>query len=137
MFYNSYSTDELPYEKRDPVIRRAVTFLIKSAKKGENFFPEELLSRLKEQCKLLGFYEGFPIFDATRGMPKLLSRLGIHVGPEAVMVSTSLDKYANDVEEITAKLEQATGVTATRKKNRSVFAVEPKILKTLGITSLA
>lgn len=132
-FYNRYETDDLPYEKRESVIRRAVAFLTKTAASSNDFLPEELLERLKEPCKLLGFYEGFLIFDAAHGMPKLLSRIGIHVGTEDVMISTPMDRYAKDVEEVTRKLEQAIGVKATRKKNRSVFPTEPKILKTLSI----
>jgi hypothetical protein len=133
VFYNRYSTDDLPYEKRELVIRRAVKFLINSTKNTGDFLPDELLRRLKEPCKLLGFYEGFPIFDATRGMPKLLSRLGIHVGPEAVMVSTPMDRYAQDVEDVTRKLEHATGLSATRKKNRSVFPSTPTIHHRLNL----
>lgn len=132
-FYNRYSTDELLYEKREPVVRRAVQFLVKSAKQNDDFLPEELLKRLKEPCKLLGFYEGFPIFDATRGMPKLLSRLGIHVGPEAVIVSSPMNRYARDVEEVTKKIEKSTGLSAMRKKNRSVFPSTPTILQQLQI----
>lgn len=132
-FYNRFSTDELPYEKRKPLIRKAVRFLMQSARQDDDFLPEELLKRLNEPCKLLGFYEGFPIFDALHGMPKLLSRLGIHVGPEAVMVSTPMDRYAEDVEEVTKKIEQETGIRATRKKNRSIFPVDPPTLKELRI----
>lgn len=132
-FYNRYETNDLPYEKREPVIRRAVNFLIKTAPGREHFLPEELLRRLKEQCKLLGFYEGFPIFDAAAGMPKLLSRLGIHVGPEAIMVSTPMDRYAPDVEDVTKKIEKSTGLSAMRKKNRSVFPSAQTILQRLQI----
>lgn len=133
-FYNRYSTDELPYEKREPVVRKAVKFLMQSAKKGDDFLPKELLKRLKDPCKLLGFYEGFPIFDVTVGMPKLLSRLGIHVGPETVMVSTPMDRYAPDVEDVTKKIEQEIGFVATRKKNRAVFPANPSLFRTLNIS---
>src|SRR5919112_6376215 len=64
-FYNRFSTDELDYADREPVIRQAVEFL-HSNHKGLPL-PEELLSRMREPSRLLGFYQGFPIFDASTG----------------------------------------------------------------------
>jgi len=178
-FYNRFSTDQVAPEKRVPIIRKAVQFLIKSAKEGENFLPVEILEKLKEQCKLLGFYnrfvktplsqsgdvgkarfqaspqntnkaveslnektphfqcgeayQGFPIFDAAKGVPKLLSRLGIHVGSEEIMVSTSSNRYAREVEEIARLIEKNTKTKGIRKKNRVRFERTRKILKELGI----
>ena len=44
-FYNRFSTDELDYADREPVIRRAVEFLVSN---NETFpLPEELLARMK------------------------------------------------------------------------------------------
>lgn len=132
-FYNRYSTDELEYKKREPVIRKAITFLHESAEKRENFLPEELLKKMQEPCELMEFYKGFPIFNATKGMPKLLCLLGIHVGIESIMVSTPMNKYADDIEAVTKSLEQETGLHATRKKNRTVFPRTQKILTALNI----
>lgn len=132
-FYNRFSTDNVEYSKREPIIRKAVNFLIKSANADKDFLPVEHLAKVKKPCRLLGFYQGFPIFDATKGMPKLLSRLGIHVGPNEIMVSTPMDKYAKDVKEIASLLEKKTGVKGTRKKNRVKFEKEPSVLKELEI----
>src|SRR5512138_2573389 len=85
-FYNLYSTDELEYQDREPVIRQAVDFLESNA----DTLPlkEEYLARMLEPSRLLGFYQGFPIFDSSVGFAKLQSRLGIHIDREDVMVST-------------------------------------------------
>ena len=133
-FYNRFSTDQIEPTKREPIIRKAVKFLVGSTKKSKSFLSVELLKRLKEPCKLLSFYQGFPIFDANYGMPKLLSCLGIHVGLENIMISTPLNKYQKDVEELAALLEKKTGTKGTRKKNRVRFEKTPVILKELGIT---
>ena len=53
-FYNRYSTDELDYADREPVIRQAVEFLISNHETLP--LPEELLSRMLEPSRLLGFY---------------------------------------------------------------------------------
>ena len=53
-FYNRCSTDELDYADREPVIRQAVEFLISN--KDTLPLPEELLARMSEPSKLLGFY---------------------------------------------------------------------------------
>lgn len=124
-FYNRFSTDDAPLGRREAVIRRAVKFLTETAKGGKNFLPNEMLKGFDEPCRLLGFYQGFPIFDETRGMSKLLSRLGIHVGVEEVMISTPMDQYAKDIEEATRALEKAIGQKATWK-NRTKFALSPK-----------
>src|SRR5215510_8988813 len=60
-FYNRYSTDELDYAEREPVIRQAVGFLTSNPQMLP--LTEELLSRMSEPSRLLGFYQGFPIFD--------------------------------------------------------------------------
>jgi hypothetical protein len=107
-FYNRYSTDELDYAEREPVIRQAVDFLLANPETLP--LPEELLSRMSEPSQLLGFYAGFPIFDGSTGFARLQSRLGIHVDTETVMVSTPLDKYEADVYEIAEQLARETGL---------------------------
>jgi hypothetical protein len=130
-FYNRFSTDELEYADREPVIRRAVDFL--SSNTDDLPLQEELLSRMLEPCKLLGFYQGFPIFDSSVGFAKLQSRLGIHIDPEEVMVSTPLDRYESDVYELAEKLRQETGLSSSKKKNRVNFPKTPELLKVLGL----
>ena len=132
-FYNRFSTDRVEPEKREPIIEKAVNFLIESARKGENFLPSELLKRIKEPCKLLGFYQGFPIFDGMKGMPKLLCRLGIHISPDNIMISTPLDKYTKDVEELALLIEKRTKIKGIRKKNRIRFEKREEILRELEI----
>ena len=132
-FYNRFSTDRVEPEKREPIIEKAVNFLIESARKSENFLPSELLKRIKEPCKLLGFYQGFPIFDGSKGMPKLLSRLGIHIDPDNIMISTPLDKYAKDIEELALLIEKRTKIKGIRKKNRVRFEKREEILRELEI----
>ncbi len=80
-FYNRFSTDELDYADREPVIRSAVEFLRSNSSMLP--LPEELLARMGQPTKLLGFYQGFPIFDGSTGFARLQSRLGIHLDPEA------------------------------------------------------
>jgi hypothetical protein len=128
-FYNRFSTDELGYPDREPVIRQAVDFLASNS----NSLPleKEFLARMFEPCKLLGFYQGFPIFDSSVGFAKLQSRLGIHIGTEAVMVSTPLDRYGSDVYELAELLKKETGLSYSKKKNRVNFPKEPRLLKLL------
>ena len=130
-FYNQFSTDELMYPDREPVIRQAVDFLASNS----DSLPlgDEFLSRMLEPCKLLGFYQGFPIFDSSVGFAKLQSRLGIHIDPEEVMVSTPLDRYEPDVYELAEYLKGATGLNYSKKKNRVNFPKDPKLLKLLGV----
>jgi len=130
-FYNRFSTDELEYTDREPVIRRAVEFLSSNADSLP--LEEEYLGRLLEPCKLLGFYQGFPIFDSSVGFAKLQSRLGIHIDPEEVMVSTPLDRYESDVYELAELISKATGLSYSKKKNRVNFPKDPKLLKLLGL----
>jgi len=130
-FYNRYSTDELDYADREPVIRQAVEFLVSNPLSLP--LPEELLSRMREPVKLMGFYQGFPIFDSSTGFAKLQSRLGIHLDPEAVMISTPLDKYEGDVYELAESLAQETGLDYSKKKNRVIFSKDEHLLKLLGI----
>lgn len=130
-FYNRYSTDELDYAEREPVIRQAVDFLL--ATPVTLPLPEELLTRMSEPSRLLGFYAGFPIFDGSTGFARLQSRLGIHVDTETVMVSTPLDKYEADVYELAEQLARETGLEYSKKKNRVMFAKEAKLIKLLGI----
>ena len=130
-FYNRFSTDELDYADREPVIRQALEFLHSNDQTLP--LPEELLKQMLEPSRLLGFYQGFPIFDSTTGFAKLQSRLGIHVGPEAVMVSTPLDKYEEDVYELAEHLAKDTGLEFSKKKNRVIFLKDDKLLKILGI----
>ena len=130
-FYNRFSTDELGYLDREPVIRRAVDFL---ASNNEVLpLEEEFLSGVLEPCKLLGFYQGFPIFDSSVGFAKLQSRLGIHIDPEEVMISTPLDRYEPDVYELAELLRKETNLSCSRKKNRVIFPKDPKLLKLLGV----
>jgi hypothetical protein len=132
-FYNRFSTDELGYEQREPVIRQAVEFL--SSNSDSLPLEDELLSQMLEPCKLLGFYQGFPIFDSSVGFAKLQSRLGIHVGTEAIMVSTPLDRYESDIYEMAELLKNETGLSYSKKKNRVNFPKDPKLLELLGIKS--
>jgi hypothetical protein len=130
-FYNRFSTDELDYADREPVIRSAVDFL-----RSNNTMlplPEELLARMGEPSRLLGFFQGFPIFDGSTGFARLQSRLGIHVDVEAVMISTPLDKYERDVYELAEHLAQETGLDYSKKKNRVIFLKDDRLLKVLGI----
>ena len=130
-FYNRFSTDELGYGEREPVIRNAVNFLLKNT--IELPLQEELLSALLEPCKLLGFFRGFPIFDSAFGFAKLQSRLGIHIDSEEIMISTPLDQYVSDVYELAEYLSNTTGLDYSRKKNRVNFPKTPKLLELLGL----
>jgi hypothetical protein len=132
-FYNHYSTDELDYTEREPVIRQAVDFLISNPHTLP--LPEELLTRMLEPSTLLGFYNGFPIFDGSTGFARLQSRLGIHVDTETVMISTPLDKYEADVYELAEKLANETGQEYSKKKNRVMFLKDEKLLRALGLSS--
>jgi len=130
-FYNRFSTDELDYTNREPVIRQAVEFLRENPQTLP--LPEELLARMLEPSRLLGFYQGFPIFDGSMGFAKLQSRLGIHLEPETVMISTPLDKYETDVYELAEDLSQEIGLDYSKKKNRVIFPKDEKLLKQLDI----
>lgn len=130
-FYNRYSTDELDYAEREPVIRQAVEFLISNHETLP--LPEELLARMSEPSRLLGFYQGFPIFDGSTGFARLQSRLGIHMDTETVMISTPLDKYEADVYELAEHIASETGLDYSRKKNRVMFLKDEKLLKLMGI----
>ncbi len=130
-YYNRFSTDELDYAEREPVIREAVEFLASNDQTLP--LPEELLARMMQPSRLLGFYQGFPIFDGSTGFAKLQSRLGIHIDPEAVMISTPLDKYEGDVYELAEGLAGETGLDYSKKKNRVIFAKDDRLLKALGI----
>jgi hypothetical protein len=130
-FYNRFSTDELGYEDREPVIRRAVEFLRSNPETLP--LPEELLARMLEPSRLLGFYQGFPIFDGSTGFARLQSRLGVHLDSESVMISTPLDKYEEDVYELAESLARETGLDYSKKKNRVIFPKEERLLKALGL----
>lgn len=130
-FYNRFSTDELDYADREPVIRQAVEFLRSNHQALP--LPEELLKRMLEPTRLLGFYQGFPIFDGSTGFAKLQSRLGIHLDPEAVMISTPLDKYEEDVYELAEHLARETGLDYSKKKNRVIFPKDERLLDVMGI----
>ena len=130
-FYNRFSTDELDYAEREPVIRSAVEFL--TSNHQTVLLQEELLARMLEPVRLLGFYQGFPIFDGSTGYAKLQARLGIHVDPETVMISTPLDKYEEDVYELAELLARKTGLDYSKKKNRVMFSKDEGLLKLLGI----
>ena len=81
----------------------------------------------------LGLYRGFPIFDGSTGFARLQSRLGIHLDPEAVMISTPLDKYEGDVYELAEHLAAETGLDYSKKKNGVIFPKDERLLKVLGI----
>ena len=130
-FYNRFSTDELDYAGREPVIQAAVDFLTSNT--HELPLPEELLERMRQPSRLLGFYQGFPIFDGSTGFARLQSRLGIHLDPEAVMISTPLDKYEADVYELAASLAAETGLDYSKKKNRVIFPRDERLLRVLGL----
>lgn len=130
-FYNRFSTDELDYAEREPVIREAVDFLAGNTQTLP--LPEEFLARTLQPSRLLGFYQGFPIFDGSTGFAKLQSRLGIHVDAETVMISTPLDKYEGDVYELAEALAAETGLDYSKKKNRVIFPKDEGLLKGLGI----
>lgn len=130
-FYNRFSTDELGYSDREPVICQAVDFLSSNS----NTLPleDEFLSQVLEPCKLLGFYQGFPIFDSSVGFAKLQSRLGIHVDSEDIMVSTPLDRYEADVYEMAELIKNKTGLEYSKKKNRVVFPATPELFALLDV----
>ena len=130
-YYNRFSTDELDYAEREPVIRQAVEFLRSNPQTLP--LPEELLARMLEPVKLLGFYQGFPIFDGSTGFARLQSRLGVHVDIETVMISTPLDKYEEDVYELAGHLARETGMEYSKKKNRVIFQKDIKLLNVLGL----
>jgi len=129
-FYNRFSTDELDYAEREPVIRQAVEFLSNNQTVAP---PEELLTRMLKPSRLLGFYQGFPIFDGSTGFAKLQSRLGIHVDAESIMISTPLDKYEDDVYDLAEHLARETGLDYSKKKNRVIFLKDDKLLVLLGV----
>ncbi len=104
---------------REPVIRGAVEFLLSHP--GALPLPEETLARMSEPSRLLGFYQGFPIFDGSTGFAKLQSRLGIHLDSEAVMISTPLDKYEADVYEL-AETCQGRPAWITPKRRTGLFS---------------
>jgi len=130
-FYNQFSTDGIPFTDREPIIRKAVEFLLKN----DTILPlkQEYLEKLNEPCKLLGFYQGIPIFDGNFGLPKLQSRLGIHIGIKDIMISTPLDKYESDVYELAEQIHKESGLVFSKKKNRVVF---PKSEKILGLFTI-
>ena len=130
-FYNRYSTDELDYAEREPVVRRAVEFLISHDRALS--LPEEYLARMQEPVRLLGFHRGFPIFDSATGFAKLQSRLGIHLETESVMISTPLDKYEGDIYELAEALAEETGLDYSKKKNRVIFPKDDRLLRILGM----
>jgi hypothetical protein len=134
-FYNQFSTDELEYKDREPVIRQAVEFLCSNTDSLP--FGEEFLTCMLEPCKLLGFYQGFPIFDSSVGFAKLQSRLGIHMGTEDVMISTPLDRYESDVYELAELISKETGLDYSKKKNRVIFPNDPKVLRLFGLKNEA
>jgi len=123
-YYNRFSTDRLEYPERKQVIKDAVAFL--TGNRDLNL-PEEYLHELSEPCKLLGFYQGFPVFDGSTGMAKLLSRIGIHVDPESIMISTPLDEHASLVYETATKIGSDLKLQGVYKKNRVVFAEKEKV----------
>lgn len=134
-FYNRYSTDGVDHDKREFLVKSALQFLLGSKDKQiEKLLKKEFLENIKKESKLLGFFEGFPIFDAEHGMPMLKSRLGIHVGLDSILVSTPMDRYQDDVTEVANMLAEKSGSRPTYKKNRVRFEKTPHLTKTLGIS---
>jgi len=88
---------------------------------------------MMEPCKLLGFYQGFPIFDGSVGFAPLQSRLGIHVGTEDVMISTPLDRYEADIYELAELISKKTSMNYSKKKNRTIFLKDSKILELFSL----
>jgi len=127
-YYNRYSTDKLEYPQRKERIKEAVEFLTSNTAQT---LPEEYLHELREPCRLVGFYKGFPIYDGSTGMAKLLSRIGIHIDSESVMVSTPLDEHASLVYEMATQLGTGLGIQGVYKKNRVVFAEKEKVVRYL------
>ena len=130
-YYNQFSTDDLEYKDRENIIHRAVDFLISHT--SDLPLKDEYLKQVLEPCKLLGFYQGFPVFDSAFGFAKLQSRLGVHIGSEDVMISTPLDKYEFDVYELAEQISKETGLQYSKKKNRVIFQKDPVLLKHFGI----
>jgi hypothetical protein len=130
-YYNKFSTDDIEYEKRKPVIKKAVKFLIENEKNLP--LKEEYLKKVTKPCKLLGFFEGFPIFDSNMGFAQLQSRLGVHVGNESVAISTPMNKYEKDVYELAGLISKKIKQDFSKKKNRAVFKRTVKINKLLGV----
>lgn len=124
-YYNRFSTDNLSYEERKETIKRAVAFL---ANNTVLELPEEYLKEMSEPCRFLGIFRGFPIFDSSTGVAKLLCRIGIHVDPEAVMISTPLDEHASLVYEIATQIGSELGIQGVYKKNRVSFSQKEQVL---------
>lgn len=129
-FYNRFSTDELDHEMREPIIKQAVDFLISNV--VDIPLEDEFLARVSGPCKVLGFYQGFPIFDSSTVFAKLQSRLGIHIDPEAIMISTPLDKYEGDVYELADTISNLIGIEYAKKKNRVTFSKGDRLMELLG-----
>ena len=132
-FYNRFGTDGTPDNEREEIIRRGVDFLLDTADSGDDFLPEEMLKEFYEPCVLLGFYQGLAIYDAHAGLPQLRSRLGIHVGVESILISTPMDRYADDVAEVAHKIERISGVSSHPKKNRYRFPRDRRVLEVIGL----
>ena len=75
----------------------------------------------------------YDVQTGTAGFARLQSRLRIHVDPEAVLISTPLDKYESDVYELAEVLAKETGLDYSKKKNRVIFPKDDRLLKVLGI----
>jgi len=128
-FYNKFSTDNLEESKKEKIIKDTVSFLI-----SDKFdLKKNYLNKMKEKCKLLGFYDGFPVFDSRYGLAKLQSRLGIHIETDSIMISTPLDKYENSVYKVAQKISREIGEKFLSKKNRVIFSKTNKLLSLLGI----
>lgn len=130
-YYNKFSTDGLDFYIREPIICKAVDFILFNSKTIP--LMKESLNRLSQPCRLLGFYQGFPIFDNSVGFAKLLSRLGIHIDKEGIMISTPINKYEKDVYELAEELNKKTETMFSKKKNRVFFIKNQQLLKLLGI----
>jgi len=128
-FYNLYSTDGMEYKDRDVIIKSAIGFLLKNT--GELPLVDEFLKELEKPVELLGFYNGFPIYNGDTGLPKLQSRLGIHIGSESVMISTPMNKYSDDVYELAQEISRQTSETYSAKKNRVVFKKTENLMRIL------
>ncbi|MFZ6022600.1 MAG: hypothetical protein ACOYT9_04000 [Patescibacteria group bacterium] len=124
-YYNRFSTDNLAYEVRKETIKKAVEFL---ANRDTIDLPEEYLKEMDEPCAFLGIFRGFPIFDSKTGVAKLLCRIGIHIDPEVVMISTPLDEHSSLVYELATQIGSELGIQGVYKKNRVSFSQKEQVV---------
>ena len=128
-YYNRFSTDLLEYETRKQTIKDAVQFITTNVENLD--LKDEYIEQLLMPCRLLGFYGGFPIYDSKTGMAKLVSRVGIHIDPESIMISTPLDEHSRVVYDIATEIGSKLGIQGVYKKNRVTFSEKELVYKFL------